>query len=629
MASDGELRSFRLADLAEALWRHDAAGGGQELRRRAVADWADPASRARLHVELLRSDLSRSVTASGLAAQLVEAADELNNRELTIELCRGIYEDTSSTSKGASWADFAVVGYSAEELQLMMSGESLFLGQIVLDRFKIERRIGRGSFGVVYQADDRLTGMAVALKSSYGDSPKQRRKAAALLQKESGMLHALMVSGLPRHVKSADRDVEPPFLAMEYVEGKLLSDVLAAGAMPHKQAAECVAAVAETVNALHRAGFVHCDLKPSNIIIRPDGSTCVLDLGVTLAERNRFDNEHRFRGTINYMSPEALRGRATELDGRADIWSLGAIFYEMLTGRMLHVASTRRDALHAVLSVQRGAPSLAPDVPVRLSAICRRCLQFDPNLRYDTATCLAAELYAWLNIDYQLHDDRSRDMLYGWRLGTTIGSCINDARRLSYWIDSLETAAGHEDAIVDEKHKCFDNAICCGLDLWMSLGKANAVSDSAGLGMFPSLRASRRLYHFCCLGDRTAGVKWLVSELPGIWKHLDVIATIAMERVSTASERAAACFELAKDTRAMMLTGTGNELSRLDKVRERAGIDGITWTEFNKLAGVPGKLDQAIIGLNMNVERQGLFGSIDTGFADPAMVIQDNPFNDF
>ncbi len=320
-----------LAALAEVVWQHCIAGGGPERRRAALLSWPYPHSSRELHVALLRSDLGRLVGKQEWSAALAEATVELDDRETVVSLCRGLYSDACETRRPLSWCDFASIAAEAYELALRLDGDPLVLGAVVQGRYAIEQRIGSGAFGVVYRAHDRETTQALAIKGPLGVGD-QRRRAVRLLQREAEVLRAVGGAGTPAFFGIATVDDDLQLILMEYVEGVSLTRWRRTHQPTAHQAATLMGALAATVDHFHRAGFVHRDLKPENILVRPDGSPCLVDMGVTFAESDRFTTEGRIAGTLNYMPPEGLLGMSSQLDGRSDVWALGAILYELLTG---------------------------------------------------------------------------------------------------------------------------------------------------------------------------------------------------------------------------------------------------------------------------------------------------------
>jgi serine/threonine-protein kinase len=288
--------------------------------------------------------------------------------------------------------------------------------------FELLAELGRGGMGVVYKARQKSLGRVVALKmvreahlSSAADRARfqYEAEAAARLQ------HANIVT-----VHEVGTHDGQAYFCMEYVEGQTLAQRVAAdGPLPPREAARLVAAIARAVQHAHAQGVVHRDLKPSNILLSVVNSpSSLVTPGVTKAvnqglmttdygpipkvsdfglakQLNRTESLTRTGavvGTPSYMSPEQATGRK-DLTPLADVYSLGAILYELLTGRPPFRAATPVDTLLLVLEQEPVAPrDLNGNVPRELELVCLKCLQKPPELRYDSAAALADDLEAFL-----------------------------------------------------------------------------------------------------------------------------------------------------------------------------------------------------------------------------------------
>jgi tetratricopeptide (TPR) repeat protein len=186
-----------------------------------------------------------------------------------------------------------------------------------------------------------------------------------------------------------------PYFTMELVDGGSLAKKLAGAPQSALQAAELVATLAGAVQAAHERGIVHRDLKPSNVLLADDGTPKVSDFGLA---RRQDDGAGLTQtgvvvGTPSYMAPEQARGRPDAVGPAADVYALGAILYELLTGRPPFRAATAAETVQQVISQEPAPPSRLNDqVPRELVTICLKCLQKDPNRRYGTAADLADDL---------------------------------------------------------------------------------------------------------------------------------------------------------------------------------------------------------------------------------------------
>ena len=187
------------------------------------------------------------------------------------------------------------------------------------------------------------------------------------------------------------------FIAMELLQGRELSSLLREGPLTIDEAASLVAILARAIHHAHSRGIVHRDLKPGNVIITRDGTPKILDLGLALeiGDRNdaRVTSEPTIVGTIAYMAPEQACGEIGRIGPAADVYSLGAMLYEILTGRRPFRGASPVDTLRDVVSSAPVPPSKHNQaIPRDLETICLKCLEKEPGRRYQTAAGLAADL---------------------------------------------------------------------------------------------------------------------------------------------------------------------------------------------------------------------------------------------
>ena len=263
--------------------------------------------------------------------------------------------------------------------------------------YELLEELGRGGMGIVYRAVQRSLGRTVAIKmllrrdlAGPADLARFRSEAEAAAQLD----HAGIVS-----IFEVGEHDGHPFYSMQFIEGTTLAKRLARGPLPPREAAELLAKVAEAVQAAHARGVLHRDLKPSNILIDASGEPRVSDFGLAkrLEAGDSVTHTGAILGTPCYMSPEQAAGSRGDVGPTSDVWSLGAILYQMLTGRPPFQAANPMDTLLAVLEADPPLPrSLDPQVDRDLEMIALKSLQKPQDLRYESAAALAADLRAYL-----------------------------------------------------------------------------------------------------------------------------------------------------------------------------------------------------------------------------------------
>jgi tetratricopeptide (TPR) repeat protein/tRNA A-37 threonylcarbamoyl transferase component Bud32 len=260
--------------------------------------------------------------------------------------------------------------------------------------YEVEAVLGRGGMGVVYKARHPRLNRTVALKMLLAGpyaGPGELERFLREAETVAGLRHANIVQ-----VHEAGDVDGRPYFTMEFVEAGSLAQKLAGTPQPARQAAALVAAVAEAVHAAHQRGIVHRDLKPDNILLTADGTPKITDFGLArrLEGAAGLTQSGAPLGTPSYMAPEQAEGKSREVGPAADIYALGAILYELLTGRPPFRAETAAETLRQVISQDPVPPSrLNAAVSRDPETICLKCLEKDPQRRYPSAAALAEDLY--------------------------------------------------------------------------------------------------------------------------------------------------------------------------------------------------------------------------------------------
>jgi serine/threonine protein kinase/formylglycine-generating enzyme required for sulfatase activity len=276
---------------------------------------------------------------------------------------------------------------------------------VLMGRFEIREQIGKGTFGIVYLATDPQFPRLVALKVPRQERVKTEEQRRAFIR-DAQIAAALNHPGVVT-IHEIDTTGPLPFIVQEYMPGGDLKRRLAAGELSYEQAVAWMIPIAETVAAAHQKHTFHRDLKPANILLDERGNPRVADFGLALHERDQQNHREEFAGTLPYMSPEQVRRESNRLDGRTDTWSLGVIFYEMLTGRRPFLGSENGVVEQIKYREPRPPRELKPDVPAELERICLKCLAKPVAQRYSTAHDLAQDLRRWqLDEEQKVHERR-------------------------------------------------------------------------------------------------------------------------------------------------------------------------------------------------------------------------------
>jgi Tol biopolymer transport system component len=375
-----------------------------------------------------------------------------------------------------------------------------------ISHYRILDKLGAGGMGVVWKARDTRLDRFVALKflpAAKMSDPERKRRFAQEARAASALNHPNIIT-----IYDIDQADGADFIAMEFVPGKALDQVIPRKGLRLNDALQYAIQVADALAAAHAAGIVHRDLKPGNIMVTENGCAKVLDFGLaklierggiselarteTLAEAPKTE-EGMVVGTVSYMSPEQAEGK--KVDARTDIFSFGAMLYEMITGRRAFAGDSTLSILSAIL---RDEPKPAAEIvlgfPRELDRIVARCLQKDPNRRYQHAGDLKIDL-----------EQVKEGLAAG---GSAIGEEKPGKRSLGRWWWLVAAAA------------CV--AISLGVAWWvqsppavLSYWKLTRLTADAGLATSPALSSDGKLLAYSSDGGRDSGLDLYIKQAAG------------------------------------------------------------------------------------------------------------------
>ena len=261
---------------------------------------------------------------------------------------------------------------------------------MMVGRYRVLDCLGEGGMGIVYAAHDTRLDRRVALKFPDPNVESGSLRQLRFLEEAqaTGRLDHPNICAIHEIGETPDGRM---FIAMGLYEGATVKEMLSSGPLSHTQARDLASQVARGLAHAHRAGIVHRDIKPENLLVTREGLVKILDFGIAKREGRDLTRTGRSPGTLEYMSPEQVRGDT--VDARTDIWSLGAVLYEMLTGERPFSAPRDVGVMHRILNTQPShLKGHSTSIPPEIRPVLIRCLEKDTSNRYATAVELLDDL---------------------------------------------------------------------------------------------------------------------------------------------------------------------------------------------------------------------------------------------
>ena len=371
----GEISDWRLKQLAEHIEECDACG--------VALDAVSKQENFGLVAELQKID----VKSAELQLTDLQRETETIQRDVPAELLQAACEAADRSSVPASFDSGRKLANKLKD------------GPVRLGRFELKSELGVGAFGYVFKAHDTELDRLVALKVQRAGTFATDEDVERFLR-EAQSIAQLNHRGIVSLYDTVRSDEDICYLVTEYVDGESLESKLKKGKLPFKKTATLIASIGDALQYAHHNGIIHRDIKPSNVLIDGEDNPHLMDFG--LAKRiqdvgDTLTSMGRVMGTPAYMSPEQASGDSRKVDFRSDIYSLGVVLYEMLTGERPFQGKRRMLLLQILEDEPRSLQLLNRGIPADLETICLKTLSKSPNRRYQSANELSEDLRRFTN----------------------------------------------------------------------------------------------------------------------------------------------------------------------------------------------------------------------------------------
>jgi WD40 repeat protein len=346
------------------------------------------------------------VSSEEFARRHPEIAGELRRR---LKLIEALHRAAPAAFGRAPEEPEHTTGPAAREGGYAATGPPRSIG-----RFNIVGVAGQGAFGMVLKAQDPALGRLVAIKVPHArflPSAEERSRFLREARSAASLRHPHIVA-----VHEISEDEGFPYIVTDYIDGATLADSMSRSRRPPRAAAKLVAQVAEALATAHACHIVHRDIKPGNILIDRAGDPHITDFGLARIgdEHSTLTTEGQLLGTPAYMAPEQAAGKFDQLDGRCDVYSLGVVLYELITGELPFRGSPRMVIQQLLHDEPRPPRSLDDRIPRDLETICLKALVKEPGGRFQTSGDLADDLNRYLRGE-PIHARRITRFERGWR----------------------------------------------------------------------------------------------------------------------------------------------------------------------------------------------------------------------